>query len=734
MMTIYQSVGKSGSNLTKDVRVIQVMLYETRTISKNDFIKECIDQTIIDPTNEVKDAILNAPAARVSEILEITEGTQKIKENLLSETIIGIFKFQKDVLGYRNPDGRVDPNGFTLRKLNEQYQKSLKSKNINVKSHSVAIEGDRITLKIQVANNVATRFFSAAKTRAFVLKNYNRNGAVKLMRRVFDLHNEKYFPPTRLTGTPSDDELIIPAEGVAHVLSAQLSAETALTPPSSSNLYDLLGRVDGLPGNGFISKILKEKSLLDFLSEMKNTSMIRLEDGTKLSPPATKESHEEFYQFLRDLTRSRNGLWSDEVGIVNLVGFRRVIDRSFKTAYNDTLAVCLREEDENGHIVPKVELYLGSTEAGNRKTDRQLISQTLDVVPGLHYYRQPAGRTRNGVKQERNGGKFTWSPGDTTMNFHQGANNFRYYGGSTSSRNSWLTKFGFNWEVKLGMANSKFDEKRLINLSATLSEIYLILSRYGGVGTKAPYGRLGWIARMQLAENLGLNNGKIKVRLGGKTKEIDTQKAKEWAVNYWFRKRSKTERGKFTDILKKLKTFDDDTVRSWESMSKDKIVQALTDEHILKVVERQIKYFSDLKDIDGLPGQGFLEIIAGISVSIKQAKEDKIKIEKLFTELKSFPLKNTSTLVKRLKESMLINTKKHRTKIHLNFKDDPRIKAPVVENTTVGAYSQGCQIIYDTEIFYSFWTTLMRRAQKSGQERWYYTLIDVTGWKNVDWT
>ena len=54
---------------------------------------------------------------------------------------------------------------------------------------------------------------------------------------------------------------------------------------------------------------------------------------------------------------------------------------------------------------------------------------------------------------------------------------------------------------------------------------------------------------------------------------------------------------------------------------------------------------------------------------------------------------------------------------------------PHIEHLTVGRSSEGCQVIYDTEVFYTFWTKLLQRSVVVGQCRWYYTLIETTRFK-----
>ena len=67
-----------------------------------------------------------------------------------------------------------------------------------------------------------------------------------------------------------------------------------------------------------------------------------------------------------------------------------------------------------------------------------------------------------------------------------------------------------------------------------------------------------------------------------------------------------------------------------------------------------------------------------------------------------------------------------------NTKFDEMKKVNLIANVLVKGYSAGCQVIYDTETFYDFWLKLLKRADQTGQRKWYYTLIDATNWKKTD--
>jgi hypothetical protein len=178
-----------------------------------------------------------------------------------------------------------------------------------------------------------------------------------------------------------------------------------------------------------------------------------------------------------------------------------------------------------------------------------------------------------------------------------------------------------------------------------------------------------------------------------------------------------------------LGVFDEATISQWESMPKPAIVASLTDDHVRQIVETQCRYLEDIGEIDGKPGQTFFEIIAGIYPSLAAAKQDLLRLDDLLSQLDNFPLKNVADMRTKLKSGLLIKTQRNRQRILDDTKYDPRLKIEVVQHATVGPYSQGCQIIFDTELFYIFWTRLLSRAKSAGQQRWYYTLVDTSGWE-----
>ena len=123
-------------------------------------------------------------------------------------------------------------------------------------------------------------------------------------------------------------------------------------------------------------------------------------------------------------------------------------------------------------------------------------------------------------------------------------------------------------------------------------------------------------------------------------------------------------------------------------------------------------------------------MISGIRQKISDAIQDKARMDELLVQLDDMPLKKSIKNV--FKNSMIIRTFSNRRNVRDKTKHIASKDLNVVDNVVVGNYSAGCQVFYDTEVFYTFWTKLLQRAEKSGQRRWYYTLIDATNFKKSD--
>ena len=739
MITIKKSVGRNGSNIISDLAKIQLSLFALKYLSKNNFEKQMkLNWTESDANNEKLKKLTSAKVSLTKKISLLPKTNKKIDTTKLTSTVNAIVKFQSKEVKLRRPDGRVDPGGKSSRTLNKLLKKlpvvvdapdvipdsfdqgsGQSSSNDFIKKN-----GDKFIVKLTLNGKSSEKKIAIKDCRKYIVDNYNWNGIVKLMQYVYKKNKQEYRQTSNLKGLKEDDLIIIPDEGIEYVINTQIAHNLEKNKTNKKSLNAILKSIDGKPGLGFINNILKKKRT-NFFNEVKNDSLINIFDNNKITIPSIDDPEDVLYDFFRNIVFVRNGLWSDNQGVVNVVGLRRVIDRMSKTQYNDGIAVCWLDEDGD----KKVELSIATTEPGNRARFRQLTPQTITLVAGYHNIRQTAGRTRNAVKQAANKGKLTWSKGDTTMNFHQGGNRFDF------PSKYWLTAYGIDDLVQKGYPNRRFDEEQIFSVNILLTKMFLLLSKYGANKKSAPYKVLQTLAESKPFKVSAPNNGIVTISQSGvaQKKKIDILGVKKWMVNYWYNKRMlKVNRLKIFTIIQKLSNWDENRTEELRKMSKQQILGEIKDEFILKIIEKQTEFFPNLSDIDGKAGPIFWRVIEDLRPSIAQAKEDFKTMKKYLKDLEKFPFRKVSSLQRRFRLGLKINSDVNRENIKLHTRYNEVIEANVIENATVGLYSAGCQVIYDTEVFYEFWNKLMLRAESSGQRRWYYTLVDATGWKKTD--
>ncbi|MEM9921276.1 MAG: hypothetical protein AAF990_24460 [Bacteroidota bacterium] len=727
MLKIEDSVGLEGTNRVQDVRAVQQILLQLSLLAPAAFVEECLDLTVVKPVQAIKNQLLRRKTDVQKALEALSVGSDTLQVGQIRATIRAIESFQRKQMGMDNPDGTVLPNRKTHKQINKVLREkkrgtsssaSLRAATNPSSDFDLNIHQGRIQLDVRLKGQRRTKHFNIADARSYITRKYNWNAIIKLMKATYERCADIYTPSTKLSGTNSDDLLLIPDQGIAYVIELQL--KHALK--TQGSLDNILSSVDARPGENFLDKILKKGKHLGFLNEVSNKSVKRLEDNSKIEIPNSHDDEKLIYHFCRDIVRARHGAWSDLPGVCNIVGFRRIMDTNQVTHFNDTIAVCWLES--NGK--ERIELNIATTEPGNKSANNQLAPQTLTLLPGYHINRQPAGRTHAGLKHMKDG-SFTWVPGDTTMNFHQGKNNFKY------PRNNWLTIHGFTGELKTGVPKAGMDAKDVLNLNLLLSELYLIFSKYGNDESRSCYTNLkNWAAAAPITKESS-GNGKVVLaqKIGSKVhrKTIDLQKAKTWMLNTWYRKREKN-RQKILDILHAITDYSDDKIASWQKVPKEVIEPFIKLEHIEKVVDIQAMHVADIRDkrLDGLGGDGFVEMLRGIYQPITHASAHKARVDELLEKLNEFPLKNVSGLQSKLKR-LSINTIVDRRGVLMNTAYDAVDDIPHIEHLTVGRSSEGCQVIYDTEVFYTFWTKLLQRSVVVGQCRWYYTLIETTRFK-----
>lgn len=739
---IQGSVGKGGVNNAKDIEKIQRALVKLGYLSESDFNKE---------STTFKNSLVSTSVSFEDKIKDLPKGRRAISDLKLIDTILAIQTFQREVVGSRRPDGRVDARGNTFKTIvkslselsavgttsttstattnttrptptvPDSFETGSTGTRIEV-GNEVEQVGENIIVKISAGGKTETKKISIAKSRNFISNYYNWSGIVKLMSFAYKKNRDTYVRPTNLQGLNEDSVLIIPDDGIRYVIQLQLADQKKKMPPRASNLKNILKFVDGKPGNGFLTNILKTTKI-KFTNELDNKSL-KDEHNNKITIPSLKDGEAVLYDVFRKIVIARNGLWSDNQGVTNLVGLRRNLDRMMATEYNDSLIACWKDELGN----PRVEVNIATTEPGDKNRHRTVAPQTLSTLFGFHHGRQPAGRTRNLLVRSAQNGNYKWET-DKGFNFHQGGNTFIF------PRNHWLTTHGVDGKIKGGSANGIFSFKDIFNLSLTLTEIYYLLSQFGTDGKIAPYQNLKSLAESKPMKIDKVENGIVTISQEGlrSKQKINLFKAKKWMVSRWYDKRfNDTNRAIIAKILSDASGMNEKEMTDMENMEKSEVIAKIEDKWVIKVIERQFKFYPKLSDIDGKAGPDYYRTLVGIRPSKEQAKEIYPRVNELIKKLEKLPLKKVDSLQKVLETGLRIDTNTHRENVINNTRYDETKSVDFIANVLVKGYSAGCQVIYDTETFYDFWLKLLQRAEKSGQRKWYYTLIDATSWKETD--
>ncbi len=331
--------------------------------------------------------------------------------------------------------------------------------------------------------------------RSYILRQYNWNAIVKTMKYISDNVNEFTFTsPTNISGTTDDNQIIIPDDGILGVVKLQL--ENAISSNNgeitADNINNITNAADGKPGANFAT-IMGETSQNTLRDEAGNTSMQK-EDGTTIDlPDFSSDSEVTLYDFIRDITLARNGLWSDEENIVNLTGLRRELEISEEedhaVQWNDTMAASWIETDEEGNQVKHCKHYTATTEPGNRDSSRMLRPQTATVLLGLHSSRQPAGRTKNILAQnsDTSGNGLTFRE-DRGMNLHPGGmRGYNAAAGNNNLRGGMVVSSGALADMAGGNGATTEDQ---FFVQLRLSKLFYLLSKYGINRNKSAYNHL----------------------------------------------------------------------------------------------------------------------------------------------------------------------------------------------------------------------------------------------------
>ncbi|MBI9053602.1 MAG: hypothetical protein JEY96_07270 [Bacteroidales bacterium] len=331
----------------------------------------------------------------------------------------------------------------------------------------------------QVSGNIQIK-------RTWIVNNYNWNAIIGIMKYASEnVMGFTYTNPNNITGITDDNSLIIPDAGILGIVKVQLQNAVSSNNGeiTTENITTIMSSVDGLPGTSFAT-IMGEDSKNTLRDEGDNTNMKKADDTDIELPDFGSDSEETLYDFMRDITLARNGLWSDEDNIVNLTGLRRELEiteaEDHEVQWNDTMAASWIETDAEGNEIKYCRHYSATTEPGNRDSNRIMTPQTMTVLLGLHSSRQPGGRTEKllikGSDNNNNGYDFDKESWEAGLNLHPGG--MDGYRGQINVTNSALAGFS-------GAYGATTEDQFSNNL--LLGEAFYILSKYGTDRDKSAY-------------------------------------------------------------------------------------------------------------------------------------------------------------------------------------------------------------------------------------------------------
>ena len=427
---------------------------------------------------------------------------------------------------------------------------------------------------------------------------------------------------------PVSLNLIIPDEGILAIVKVQLqnAIDSNSGEITTENIATIMSAIDGLPGSSFAT-IMGEASQNTLRDEGDNTNMQKA-DGTDIEiPDFGSDSEETLYDFMRDITLARNGLWNDEDNIVNLTGLRRELEISeaedHQVQWNDTMAASWIETDAEGNEVKHCRHYTATTEPGNRDANRMMTPQTITVLLGLHKGRQPEGRTVSplikGSDNDNNVYDFDID-NSAGMNFHPGG--IRGYN---------LSQGGNNLKGGMVLINNALSDisggfgatgEQQIDNHLDLGELFFILSKYGIDRSKSSYNHL------------------------------------------------KDER--------------------------DNAIALQAQELELTIEQQDV-----INDFD---------------------RVEEILENDIYNESRKNYIKNTVKFDITKEEDILDGDQTTEPTFSTNELNDGAIEV----SSNISGSSHGCQVVYGGKNFYDFWWNSINKAESSGQQRWYYTLINIT--------
>ena len=228
MIELQKSVGKAGKNHSGDVVAVQIALYRLGHLSADQLLAEINPKQPSNNWQQIKQAIEKGTTFQTAEVVAQVDASKALADRKLKATLQAIRSFQKNKLGFRNPDGRIDPGGRTEAKINEHLANLTSSINADEApapsgKSSVEQNGDHLVIQVSATGKSLVKRIAVAEARRYLINNYNWNGLIRLLEFAYRKNKDSYEVPTNLTGTNADDALIIPDQGVLYLVRLQLA-------------------------------------------------------------------------------------------------------------------------------------------------------------------------------------------------------------------------------------------------------------------------------------------------------------------------------------------------------------------------------------------------------------------------------------------------------------------------------------------------------------------------------
>jgi hypothetical protein len=257
-----------------------------------------------------------------------------------------------------------------------------------------------------------------------------------------------------------------------------------------------------------------------------------------------------------------------------------------------------------------------------------------------------------------------------------------------------------------------------------IMEMFEILSHWGLDSSRPAWDNLtDWAAKKALQPSK-IKGGFVPVMQDesvAPVKQISITKARAWLANKWTDNRP--------ILFKILRSADASFTppANFATLNTKGLEQVITDQHIEGIVRRQCQTFLDLKQVDGLAGNTYLnllnaEIPADGSLA-QQANADFARMNILFAQFSGAnPVLNTArkNYIKQIKTQTLVERAKLR---EAEEKKNLEVSGQHIQEA-VGQWSILCQVVFGPEMFYEMMDFALANCLQTGQRRWYYTLID----------